>query len=53
MPIPHCAGGPPDPALTVTGAKAKRPIGGPDSIISVKFNLNLDEASASSPGITC
>ncbi|QNR24554.1 hypothetical protein [Croceimicrobium hydrocarbonivorans] len=49
-PLPHCAGGPPDPALEVKGAKAQKLLGGEDSVISIAFNLDLDVESAQAPG---
>ncbi|HEX8104897.1 MAG TPA: hypothetical protein VF533_19915 [Solirubrobacteraceae bacterium] len=44
MPLPNCAGGPPDPALAVTGATGAT--GTPHGQVSVSFNLALDRTTA-------
>jgi len=48
MPLPHCAGGPPDPALKVASASAAD--GTPHSTVSITFNLPVDPTSVTSLG---
>ena len=47
LPLPACAGGPPDPALEVTGADGV--IGLPRGTVTVSFNMNVDPQTASQP----
>jgi hypothetical protein len=47
MPLPHCAGGPPDPALEVVGATATA--GLPHSIVTVTFNMPVDQVTGLAP----
>lgn len=46
-PLPHCAGGPPEPALTVSDVSATIPEGSEKPVISVTFNLPVDPKTAS------
>src|SRR6185437_1701858 len=48
LPLPHCAGGPPDPALEVDGAKGN--VGEPHGSVTINFNLAVDTATATAPG---
>jgi hypothetical protein len=47
LPLPACAGGPPDPALDVTGATGN--VGVPHGHVTVTFNLNVDPITGSQP----
>ncbi|MBB6503012.1 hypothetical protein [Pedobacter cryoconitis] len=49
-PLPHCAGGPPNPALEVTGASATIPEGHEIPVIAITFNMPVDEDTASALG---
>ncbi|KVK96223.1 hypothetical protein WJ45_20130 [Burkholderia ubonensis] len=44
LPLPHCAGGPPDPALEVTAATSR--VGVPHDTFTVTFNLPVDPVTA-------
>ena len=48
LPLPHCAGGPPDPALEVNGADGS--IGEPHGSVTINFNLAVEPATATEPG---
>lgn len=50
LPLPHCAGGPPDPALAVLGASATHTEGADHSVVTITFNLPVDLATASAIG---
>ena len=45
-PLPHCAGGPPDPALEIVEVTATRPEDADHDIVSITFNLPVDPATA-------
>ncbi len=47
MPLPHCAGGPPDPELEVVGATVVA--GKPNSVVTVTFNLPVDPVTGTAP----
>lgn len=49
-PLPHCAGGPPDPALEVTGITATSPKGAKNPVVTVSFNLPVDPETATVVG---
>lgn len=48
MPLPHCAGGPPDPALEVSTASGR--VSEPHGTITVGFNLPVDPVTAGELG---
>ena len=48
--LPHCAGGPPDPALEVTDVTAVLPENAKAPVITISFNLAVDPATATSIG---
>ncbi len=47
LPLPHCAGGPPDPALQVAGATVFT--GMPKSVVTVSFNMPVDQVTGLQP----
>jgi hypothetical protein len=47
MPLPYCAGGPPDPTLEVVGATATA--GLPHSVVTVTFNAPVDQVTGLAP----
>lgn len=50
MPLPHCAGGPPNPALEVLSATAVVPEGSGRPVVTVTFNMPVDPATATAIG---
>lgn len=50
LPLPNCAGGPPDPALELVKITAEKPAGAAHAIVSITFNLQVDPASAAAIG---
>jgi len=50
LPLPHCAGGPPDPALEVVEASAEISSTSEFPVVTVRFNLPVDPATATAVG---
>jgi hypothetical protein len=46
LPLPHCAGGPPNPALEVVSVSATVPEGSEKPVVSVIFNMPVDPVTA-------
>lgn len=49
-PLPHCAGGPPDPALEVVSVSATIPKGTDKPVVSITFNMSVDPTTANAIG---
>lgn len=46
LPLPHCAGGPPDPALEVVNVSADFPETSKKPVVTIEFNMPVDTESA-------
>ena len=50
LPLPNCAGGPPDPALELVSVTAAQGPKGKSPVVSISFNLDVDETTATAAG---